>query len=160
MVTPADYFHMSYRNYNQIEEVDEMPNACLIIRRETMDQVGMLDENLKRFYDDVEWCLRIKKGGWKIYNVPQAQVIHHWYYTRTPDATFLIQTGYFSELYVFKKHYKWWEFQIIRSVEIIEILFRMLKWAFSWLIRPASRTFFRERLQVGWQTIKMALTIG
>ena len=80
-----------------------MPNASLIVRRETIDQIGILDENPKRFYDDVEWCLRIKKGGWKVYNVPQAQVIHHWYYKWAPDATFLIHTGYFSELYVFKK---------------------------------------------------------
>ena len=86
-------------------------------------------------------------------------MIHHWYYKRAPDATFLIQTGYFSELYVFKKHYKHWEFQTLRLVEVIEVSFRMMKWALSWLMHPRRRSFYSERLHVGRRTIKMAFTM-
>lgn len=159
LISPEAYFHQPYRNYDVVEEVDEMPDACLMVRRETYDQVGGLDENLKRFYDDVEWCLRIKKGGWKIYYVPQAQAIHFWYYGRPKDATFLIQTGYFSELYVFKKHYGRGTFYAMKLLTITEVTLRMIKWVLSLFIKPKERAANQERLRVGWQTIKMALSM-
>jgi GT2 family glycosyltransferase len=155
----ADYYTMPYRNYDQVEEVDEMPNACLIIRRETYEEVGGLDENLKRYYDDIEWCFRIKGGGWKIYYVPAAEAIHHCYFEQFRAAAYLIQMGYFSELYVFKKHFRPWEFTIMRLVEISELSLRMVKWILSFFIKPAERKANQERLRIGWQTIKMALSM-
>ena len=159
LVSPSDYFHKTYRNYNVVEEVDDMPDACLMVRRATYDQVGGLDENLKRFYDDVEWCLRSKKGGWKIYYIPQAQAIHYWYYSRPRDATHLIQTGYFSELYVLKKHYSRWEFFVMRLLTVVEVTLRMAKWVISLFIKPSERKSNQERLRIGWQTIKMSLSM-
>lgn len=107
----------------------------------------------------VEWCLRIKKAGWKIYYVPQAQVIHYWYYARARDATHLILTGYYSELYVFKKHYPHWAFLVLRCVEVGELVLRMSTWTLLFFLRPPQRPFFQDRLRVGWQAIKLALTL-
>ena len=59
-------------------EVESLTGACLMVRREAMDQVGLLDERFFMFYEDVEWCHRIRKGGWKVYYVPESQVVHHW----------------------------------------------------------------------------------
>lgn len=149
-IKPATaYYTMPYRNYDQVEEVDEMPNACLLIRWETYEQVGGLDENLKRYYDDIEWCFRIKGDDWKIYYVPTAEAIHHCYFEQFRAAAYLIQTGYFSELYVFKKHFRSWEFAIMRMVEISEILFRMIKWSLSLVVKPSERKTNQERLRVG-----------
>ncbi len=159
-IKPAvDYYTMPYRNYEQVEEVDEMPNACLLIRRATYEQVGGLDENLKRYYDDIEWCFRIKAGGWKIYYVPTAEAIHYCYFEQFRASAHLIQTGCFSELYVFKKHFTSWEFAIMRMVEISEISMRMVKWTLALATKPSERKSNQERLRIGWQTIKMALSM-
>ena len=43
-----------------------------------MEQVGLLDEEFFMFFEEVEWCWRIKKAGWRVVYVPQAEVVHHW----------------------------------------------------------------------------------
>ncbi len=50
--------------------------ACLMVRREAIEGVGLLDERFFMFFEDVDWCYRIKQRGWKIYFTPEAKVIH------------------------------------------------------------------------------------
>ena len=59
-------------------EVESLTGACLLVRKEAVDKVGLLDERFFMFYEDVEWCHRIRKAGWDIYFVPESRVVHHW----------------------------------------------------------------------------------
>ncbi|HEV2472097.1 MAG TPA: glycosyltransferase family 2 protein, partial [Chthonomonadales bacterium] len=65
-------------DFDQEWETDEVSGACLMVRRAVMDQVGPLDEDFFMFYEETEWCWRIKRAGWRVRYVPQAQVVHHW----------------------------------------------------------------------------------
>ncbi len=65
------------RNYPEPIEVDSVIGACMMVRRDTLDQVGLLDEDYFLFLEETDWCYRMKKAGWKIYHVPQAQVYHY-----------------------------------------------------------------------------------
>ena len=58
-------------------EVGQLMGAALLVRRETFEQIGYLDERLKIYYNDVDWCLRIRQAGWKIYFVYGAEVVHY-----------------------------------------------------------------------------------
>ncbi len=59
-------------------EVDSVCGAAMVVRREAADQVGLLDTHFDPIYsEEVDWCYRIKRAGWKIYTLPQAQVIHY-----------------------------------------------------------------------------------
>jgi N-acetylglucosaminyl-diphospho-decaprenol L-rhamnosyltransferase len=40
--------------------------------------VGDLDERFFMFYEEIEWCHRIRQAGWKVYYVANARVVHHW----------------------------------------------------------------------------------
>jgi GT2 family glycosyltransferase len=64
------------RNYSEPIEVDSVIGAGMMVRRETTEQVGLLDEEYFLFLEETDWCYRIKKGGWKIYYVPQAEIYH------------------------------------------------------------------------------------
>ncbi|MDP8246589.1 MAG: glycosyltransferase family 2 protein [Candidatus Tritonobacter lacicola] len=57
-------------------EVDSLIGACFCIRREAVEQVGALDEDYFFFLEETDWCLRMRKAGWKIYLVPSALVVH------------------------------------------------------------------------------------
>jgi GT2 family glycosyltransferase len=59
-------------------ELDVVSGACMMVRGEAIARVGLLDEDFFMFYEEVEWCWRIKKAGWKIVYLPQAEVVHHW----------------------------------------------------------------------------------
>jgi N-acetylglucosaminyl-diphospho-decaprenol L-rhamnosyltransferase len=65
-------------DFDMLCEVDQVSGACLLVRGETMRQVGLLDERFFMFYEEVDWCYRIKRAGWKVYYVPEARVKHHW----------------------------------------------------------------------------------
>jgi GT2 family glycosyltransferase len=46
-------------------------------RREVVEQIGLLDEQFFMYYDEVDWCRRMKAAGWRVFYVPEAQVVHH-----------------------------------------------------------------------------------
>ena len=64
------------RTYVEPIEVDSVIGACMMVRRKTMEEVGLLDEDYFLFLEETDWCYRMKKAGWKVYHVPQAEVIH------------------------------------------------------------------------------------
>jgi GT2 family glycosyltransferase len=64
------------KNYPEPIEVDSMIGACMMVRRDVFDQVGLLDEEYFLFLEETDWCYRIKRAGWRIYYVPQAEVYH------------------------------------------------------------------------------------
>jgi GT2 family glycosyltransferase len=64
------------RNYSEPVEVNSVIGACMMVRREALDQVGLLDEDYFLFLEETDWCYRMRKVGWKIYHVPEAEVLH------------------------------------------------------------------------------------
>jgi lipopolysaccharide/colanic/teichoic acid biosynthesis glycosyltransferase/GT2 family glycosyltransferase len=68
---------LTYLSPDEIHEIKTLSGACMMVRREILTEVGMMDENLLDFCDDIDWCIRISNGGWKIYYVPVAQIIHY-----------------------------------------------------------------------------------
>jgi GT2 family glycosyltransferase len=57
--------------------VDWVGGACLLARREAVEAVGLLDERFFLYGEDVEWCHRMLRGGWRTYLVPAAAAVHH-----------------------------------------------------------------------------------
>lgn len=64
------------RNYSEPVEVDSVIGACMMVRRAVLEQVGLLDEDYFLFLEETDWCYRMKRAGWKVYHVPQAEVYH------------------------------------------------------------------------------------
>ena len=58
-------------------EVDSVSGACLMARRAAVQEVGALDEGYFMYWEDVDWCRRFKRAGWKVYCLPEARVVHH-----------------------------------------------------------------------------------
>jgi GT2 family glycosyltransferase len=64
-------------DHQTLREVDQPRGSSLMVRRAVVEQVGGWDENLEMFFNDVDWCLRIKQHGWKIYFLPSALMVHY-----------------------------------------------------------------------------------
>jgi GT2 family glycosyltransferase len=48
----------------------------MILRRSTLEQIGLLDEGLFTYFDDVDICLRAKRAGWETWYVPDSRIVH------------------------------------------------------------------------------------
>lgn len=56
--------------------VDWASGACLCVRRAVIEQVGLLDEQFFLYFEDNDWCLRMRKAGWSVMYVPTVSVVH------------------------------------------------------------------------------------
>lgn len=70
-------YHQSWKDFNKTHEVDAISGACFFVRRKVIDQVGLLDEEYFMYAEDIDWCMRIGKAGWKIYYVPDVKIVHY-----------------------------------------------------------------------------------
>jgi hypothetical protein len=57
--------------------VDHPLGAALMVRAETVRQVGLLDEGFFMYCEEIDWCWRMRKAGWEVLCVPTAEVMHH-----------------------------------------------------------------------------------
>ena len=56
--------------------VDAISGACMLVRREALDAVGLLDEGYFLHCEDLDWCMRFRRKGWQVLFVPDARVVH------------------------------------------------------------------------------------
>jgi N-acetylglucosaminyl-diphospho-decaprenol L-rhamnosyltransferase len=69
-------YNMTYVDPDQEIEVDSLTGAFMMVRREVVEQVGLLDEGYWMYGEDLDWAFRIKKAGWKIMYDPEVTVLH------------------------------------------------------------------------------------
>lgn len=62
---------------DEVGEVDCLMGAFMLMPREALDKVGILDEDFFMYGEDIDLCYRIKQGGYKIIYYPEAQIIHY-----------------------------------------------------------------------------------
>ncbi|MGB9706532.1 MAG: glycosyltransferase family 2 protein [Microgenomates group bacterium] len=58
-------------------EVEAVTGAAMLIPRKTFDKVGFFDERYFMYFEDLDFCRRVKKAGLKIYYLPQVKILHH-----------------------------------------------------------------------------------
>jgi GT2 family glycosyltransferase len=58
-------------------EVEAISGACMMVRREMILDIGPLDEEYFLHAEDLDWCMRAHRQGWKILFAPDAKAIHH-----------------------------------------------------------------------------------
>ncbi len=85
--------------------VDHPLGAALLVRREAMDQVGLLDDGFFMYCEEIDWCLRIKRAGWGIYCVPRAEVVHHVAQSTRQFRDAMFVALWRSRYRLFDKHY-------------------------------------------------------
>jgi N-acetylglucosaminyl-diphospho-decaprenol L-rhamnosyltransferase len=69
-------YNMTYLDPDQPAEIDSVVGAFMLVRREAIVQVGLLDEIFWMYGEDLDWAYRIKQRGWKVYYYPQVVVTH------------------------------------------------------------------------------------
>ena len=98
-------YHVDHdRFYRQDQEVDWVTAAAIFVPKNVIQKVGALDEKIFMYGEEVEWCYRIKKAGYKIYFSPVTQIVHigRGSSQRIPTAAFVGE--YKAVLYFYGKY--------------------------------------------------------
>jgi GT2 family glycosyltransferase len=92
-------------------DVDQPPAAVLLLRRAMLDQIGLFDESLWLFYNDVDLAKRMRAAGWKTHYLAEARVLHHVGGSTSKFADF-VATWQRDRLRYYRKHHgrlgAWW----------------------------------------------------
>jgi GT2 family glycosyltransferase len=70
-------YNLTYADPDAQLDVDVLSGACMMVRKTVIDQIGLLDEEIFMCGEDVDWCWRIKKAGWRVIYLPAAVVFHY-----------------------------------------------------------------------------------
>jgi GT2 family glycosyltransferase len=127
--------------YDQtVRSVSWLGSACLMLRRASLDQVGLLDEEYFIYGDEADLQYRLKKAGWQVYYLPQATTIH--YGGRSMNRWSRRKMVYRGHLLFFKKNYGLFRTTALRIMLAVLSLAKMAVWAMAFAI-----PVWRERAQ-------------
>lgn len=70
-------YHLGFLDNNQVHEIDVLAGAFMLMRKETLDKVGLLDETFFMYGEDIDLSYRIILGGYKNYYFPETTIIHY-----------------------------------------------------------------------------------
>ena len=89
-----------------IYEVDSLVGAFMLVKKETINQIGLLDEDYFMYGEDIDWCYRIKQANWKVIYYGKAKIIHYKGSSSKKQNLRLIYEFYKSMYLFYNKHYK------------------------------------------------------
>ena len=62
--------------HDEVREAEFLMGACLLVRRQAADTVGLFDEDFFMFSEETDWCYRFRQAGWKVLFFPGAEFVH------------------------------------------------------------------------------------
>ncbi|MGB2624544.1 MAG: glycosyltransferase family 2 protein [Candidatus Acidiferrum sp.] len=108
--------HMFYFPHDRTLPVDVLVGCFSMIRREAFDTVGLLDEGLFMYGDDVDWCRRARNVGWEVVFYPGAQAIHDRGKITAPYPVRFAVAQQRSVLHYWTKHHGFWGVLGVRGI--------------------------------------------
>jgi hypothetical protein len=116
--------HMFYFPHDRTLPVDVIVGCFSMIRRAAFDEVGLLDEDLFIYGDDVDWCRRAKNAGWQVVFYPGARAIHDRGKTTAPFPAHFAVAQQRSVLHYWTKHHTVFGVMGIRTIMFFHHLVR------------------------------------
>lgn len=112
--------------------------ACLILRREALSQVGLLDEDFFIYSEEVDLCLRLRQHKWLVHWIPNLSVVHH-----GGQSTCQVPIPMFIWLYrgktiFFRKHAGRWHARLYKLILLFATLVRLTLLPFV-LLEPSEK---------------------
>jgi len=150
--------HMWFFPHDRTLAVDVIVGCFSMIRHEAFDEVGLLDEGLFMYGDDVDWCRRCWKAGWQVVFYPGARAIHDRGKITAPYPVRFAVAQQRSVLYYWTKHHGFWGVFGIRSIMLFRHLVRYLVAVLSGLARSQGSAQNEVRKQVSGACLRELLS--
>lgn len=143
VIHPYAVYPMAGWSINRAREVDIVQGASLIVRREVIDQVGMLDTSYFMYSEEVDLCHRIRKAGWKIYWAPTSVVIHYGGQSTKQVAAEMFLHLYRGKYLYFRKNYGQTIARLYKAILLAATIARLLLSPLLWLERLPRRQQYK-----------------
>lgn len=98
-------YYMTWFDYRTNLEVDWLCGAFLMIRRELIEAIGILDERFYIYTEEVDYCFRAREAGFHVWFFAGSEILHHWGGPRVTNKH-LVYWIHRSQLLFLRKHLK------------------------------------------------------
>jgi len=98
-------YHLSYLDKDKTHEVDVLSGAFMLLRKEALDKVGLLDEAFFMYGEDIDLSYRITLGGYKNYYLPETTIIHYKGESTKKGSVNYVLVFYNAMIIFAKKHF-------------------------------------------------------
>ncbi|MCD7976650.1 MAG: glycosyltransferase family 2 protein [Tannerellaceae bacterium] len=123
-------YSLPYLNENKQHKVEVLAGACMFLRHEALDKVGLLDESFFMYGEDIDLSYRMILGGYKNYYIPE-RILHYKGESTQQNNIKYIQTFYGAMHIFYKKYYP-------RSSWFMSFFIKLGIWVkglFEWVLR-------------------------
>jgi GT2 family glycosyltransferase len=140
-------YAMSYWDFDSVRAVDFAGGSCLMLRRESLEKIGLLDERFFMYSEETDLCFRLNAGGWKVYFVPEARVVHYGGQSAKLDVGRTSVELCRSKYRFMLKHYGLCSALVYRAVVAVSAAGRIAAWVPGALL-GGSRHKHRDRVVI------------
>jgi len=130
---------MTWWDFDEPREVETICGCFSLVRKEAIDQVGLMDERYFVYGDDPDWCYRFKKNGWKVMYTPDAQIIHYGGQTTGQMRREFRLQLHGSELIFMRLHKSKLAFLLVRILTALFLFLRVPYWLAAAMLRKNER---------------------
>jgi N-acetylglucosaminyl-diphospho-decaprenol L-rhamnosyltransferase len=146
--------------YDDTREVPWVIGACMLVRKSVIESAGGFDEQYFMYSEETDWQYRIRKAGWKIWFVHDAEVTHLGGASGgTESLSSRTRTAFFESLdYFERKHFGILGSFSVRGAMLVGSLLRLSAWSLTGLIFSTKRTTAGAKVQHYRWLIRYILT--
>jgi len=135
---------MTWWDFDEVREVETVCGSCSLVRKQAIEQVGVMNELYFTYGDDPDWCYRFHKAGWKILYTPEAQIIHYGGQTTKRLVGKFIWQRLGSKLIFMRLHRPRVQFPIARLLVALFMFLRVPYWLARAILRKHDRRYSME----------------
>ncbi|MHC4571331.1 MAG: glycosyltransferase family 2 protein [Planctomycetota bacterium] len=148
---------MAWWDRSDVRAVDVVTGCFMLVRREAIEQVGMMDEQFFMYGEETDWCYRFKQAGWKIMFTPVGEIIH-WggQSTKKLRVDMLVQLR-LSILKFISKHHGWLKHKVACFLTALFFALRVPMWFAASILGRKCRKQATVRLRAYVSGIGQAL---
>ena len=144
-------YYMHYLDKREVNEIEAMSGAYMMLRREALDKVGLLDEDFFMYGEDIDLSYRVLKGGYKNYFLP-VRMLHYKGESTVKNSYRYAYTFYQAMRLFFRKHYGHYSF-------VISLPINAATWASTFMAYVSNRLRYRKRVK-NQPSMVNALVVG
>lgn len=140
-------YHVDHNSfYQKNHQVDWVTAAAILVPKKVIANIGGLDEGIFMYGEEVDWCYRIKKAGYKVYFSPTTSIVHIGRGSSGKISQNAILGEYKGLVYFYKKHKSFLALQMVRAFLKIGALARMV--VFPLFGKAKLAKFYAQSLKV------------
>src|SRR3989338_491804 len=144
-----DYLEEKYAGAS---DVDWVSGSCLMARKKTLLDAGLLDGHFFMYFEDIDLCRRIKDNGWRIHYNSDITIVHYGGVSAKKNILNVLVEYRHSQIYFTRKYYGFNGFLALKAILLVKYSVNFLRWGITFMVDK----LFRQKAQTSFAKLLLS----